>query len=161
MALFNKQLSHDAGLGDSSHSSSDEDDREYHVHMELDRGDSDDIAADTAAEEWERTLDRCTELEVMGDGAPVATGCGPSPESSRAVVKVLRGRGPTKSLRATEPMYLEYNALGQPCGRWRRKYGTHLGLCLRKLSILHSWNEVPAGVKQSLWDDTRVRNNRL
>ena len=162
MALFNKELFHDAGVVDSSHSSSEDDDREYRVHMELDRGDPDDIAADIAAEEWERTLDRCSEHEVMGDRAPVVTECGPSHrESSSAGVKVLRGRGPTKSLRATEPMYLEYNALGQPCGKWRRKYGTHLGLCVRKLSILHSWNEVPAGVKQSLWDDTRVRNSKL
>ena len=31
-----------------------------------------------------------------------------------------KGRGPTKSFKVTEPMQLEYNALGQPCGKWRR-----------------------------------------
>ena len=37
--------------------------------------------------------------------------------------KKRKVRGPTKSLKVTEPMHLEYNALGQPCGKWRRQYG--------------------------------------
>ena len=32
-----------------------------------------------------------------------------------------KGRGPMKNLKVTEPMHLEYNALGQPCGKWRRE----------------------------------------
>lgn len=70
--------------------------------------------------------------------------------------KKKRGRGPTKGIKVTEPMHLEYNNLGQPCGRWRGKYGTQVGLCMRKLSILHSWSEVPEGLKKALWEDTVV-----
>ncbi|XP_057529019.1 uncharacterized protein LOC130807718 [Amaranthus tricolor] len=67
--------------------------------------------------------------------------------------KKRKGRGPTKNLKVTETMHLEYNALGQPCGKWRRQYGKQVGLCIRKLSILHAWNEVPGGLKNSLWHD--------
>ena len=67
-----------------------------------------------------------------------------------------RGRGPTKGINVKEPMYLEYNDMGQPCGKWRGKYGSQIGLCMRKLSILWAWNEVPEGVKQTLWEDTMV-----
>ena len=72
--------------------------------------------------------------------------------------KKRKGRGPTKNLKVTEPMHLEYNALGQPCGKWRRQYGKQVGLCIRKISILHAWNEVPEGLKNSLWNDTVVSN---
>ncbi|CAO2813834.1 unnamed protein product [Amaranthus hypochondriacus] len=68
--------------------------------------------------------------------------------------KKRKGRGPTKNLKVTEPMHLEYNALGQPCGKWRRQYGKQVGLCIRKISILHSWNDVSEGLKNSLWVDT-------
>ena len=55
-------------------------------------------------------------------------------------------------------MHLEYNALGQPCGKWRRQYGKQIGLSIRKIFILHAWNEVPEGLKNSLWNDTMVSN---
>ena len=70
--------------------------------------------------------------------------------------KKRKGRGPTKNLKVKEPMYLEYNALGQPCGKWRKEYGKQVGLCVRKISILHAWHEVPEGLKKSFWDDTMV-----
>ena len=69
-----------------------------------------------------------------------------------------KGRGPNKAIRVTELMRPEYNAKGQPCGKWQRKYGKHLGVCMRKISILHSsWKEVLEGLKKSLWEDTMVK----
>ena len=79
-----------------------------------------------------------------------------SVSSKKRGPKNARGRGPTKSLRVTEPIHLEYDSKGQPCGKWRGKYGTHVGLCMRKLSILYSWGDVPEGLKKTLWDDTMV-----
>ena len=67
--------------------------------------------------------------------------------------KKRKGRGPTKNL-----MHLEYNALGQPYGKWRRQYGKQVDLCIRKIFILYAWNKVPEGLKNSLWDDTVVSN---
>ena len=46
--------------------------------------------------------------------------------------KKRKGRGPTKSINVTEPMHLEYNALGQPCGKWRRQCEKQIGICIRK-----------------------------
>ena len=46
-----------------------------------------------------------------------------SPTDAPTTTKKRKGRGPIKNLKVTEPMHLEYNALGQPCGKWRRQYG--------------------------------------
>lgn len=51
-------------------------------------------------------------------------------------------------------MHLEYDSSGQPRGKWRGKYGTQIGLCIRKLSILLEWDEVPEGLQNSMWEDT-------
>ena len=63
-----------------------------------------------------------------------------------------------KSLKVTEPKHLEYNALGQPCGKWRRQNGKQIGVCIRKIFIFYAWNEVLEGLKNSVWDDTVVSN---
>ena len=55
--------------------------------------------------------------------------------------KKRKGRGPTQNLKVIELMHLEYNVLGQPCGKWHRQYGKHVGLCICKISILYAWNE--------------------
>ncbi|XP_057527500.1 uncharacterized protein LOC130806439 isoform X2 [Amaranthus tricolor] len=77
--------------------------------------------------------------------------------------KKTKGRGPTKNLKVIDPMHLEYNAVDQTCGKWRRQYEKQVGLCIRKISILYAWNEVPEGLKNSLWDDTvnlfQIENN--
>ena len=72
--------------------------------------------------------------------------------------KKRKGLGPTKSLEIKEPRHLEYNALGKPCSKWRTQYGKQIGICIPKISILYAWNEVPQGLKNSLWDDTVVSN---
>ena len=55
-------------------------------------------------------------------------------------------------------MHLEYNVLGQPCGKWRSQYGKQVDLFIRKIFILYVWNEVPKGLKNSLWNDTVESN---
>ena len=72
--------------------------------------------------------------------------------------KKRKEQSPTKNLKVIAPIHLEYTASGQPCGKWRRQYGKQVGLCIRKISILHAWNEVPEGLKNSLWNDTVVSN---
>lgn len=67
-----------------------------------------------------------------------------------------KGRGPTKSLNVEEPMYLEYDEKGQPCGKWRSKYGEQVGICMRRLNINIEWKEVEEGEKNAMWDDTVV-----
>ena len=70
--------------------------------------------------------------------------------------KKRKARGLAKGVHPNEAMRLEYNHLGQPCGKWRAKYGTHLGLCMRKLSIVKNWDEIDRGLKKALWQDTVV-----
>ena len=79
-------------------------------------------------------------------------------QSSRKLLatKKRKGRGPTKSLGKHTLMTLEYDHLGQPCGKWRQKYAMQVEICMHKLSILRSWKEVPEGLKKCLWEDTMV-----
>ena len=94
-----------------------------------------------------------SEIEITPMDVPTNTTSNIQMES-----KKRKGLGLTKSLKFTKPMHLKYNALGQPCGKWRRQYGKQIGICIRKISILYAWNEVPEGLKYSLWDDTVVIN---
>ena len=89
-----------------------------------------------------------SEIKIVPTNVPTTT--------SSIGSKKRKGRGPTKSLNVTEPMQLEYNALGQHFGKWRRQYGKQIGICIRKISILRAWNEVQESLKNSLWDDIVV-----
>lgn len=138
----------------------------YDAEMKEDLGDPDDRAVD---EFWDKvdelenarpSTDRPIEKMVV-DGNSQLQGKVQQPTASEGVCGGVRkitgkrkGRGPMKGFKATEPMFLEYDSLGQPCGRWQQKYGTHIGLCVRKLSILWAWNKVLEGLLKTLWDDT-------
>ncbi|XP_048496620.1 uncharacterized protein LOC125495855 [Beta vulgaris subsp. vulgaris] len=80
------------------------------------------------------------------------------PRKSLATKK-RKGRGPTKSLGKHTLMTLEYDHLGQPCGKWRQKYAMQVGICIHKVSILHSRKEVPEGLKKCIWEDTMNQYN--
>lgn len=67
-----------------------------------------------------------------------------------------KARGPSRGLKPSEPMYLEYDDRGQPCGKWRDAYGKHVGVCMKKCSILLQWDEVEDGLKTAMWQDTMV-----
>lgn len=142
-------------------------DEEYSVQKENDKGDSDE-------QRYDEFLDKCDEYERIAESAPALLDQEMIVPQERQLIetqtaqdgkegKVLKiggerkGRGPNKLFKVTEPMYLEYDAYGQPYGKWRRKYSTYVGICMRKLSILNKWKEVPEGLKKTLWQDTVVR----
>ena len=80
-----------------------------------------------------------SEIEIVGTDAPTTT--------TSVDSKKRKGQGTKKSLKVLEPMHLEYSALCQPCDKWRRQYGKKIGICIRKISILYTWNEVLEGLK--------------
>lgn len=153
----------DEELDDDLKDFSSDEDKDYDVEREEDKGEPEDRAHD-------ELLERMDLFESMADVAPPIlendnapttitqgqTQRGNTSGKLKIVQKKRKGRGPTKSLRVTCPMHLEYDANGQPCGTWRFKYGTHVGLCLRMISILETWSKVPEGVKDSMWSDTMV-----
>ncbi|CAH9112442.1 unnamed protein product [Cuscuta europaea] len=65
------------------------------------------------------------------------------------------GRGAFKRLKVTEPMFLQIDSFGRATGKWRLKFGQHVGLCSRKLNINMRWSDVSNGLKDTLWEDTR------
>lgn len=73
--------------------------------------------------------------------------------------KKRKGRVPTKSLGKHTLMTLGYDHLGQPYGKWRQKYAMQVGICMHKLSTLHSWKEVPETLKKCIWEDTMNQFN--
>ena len=72
------------------------------------------------------------------------------------VTKKRKGRGPSKGSKVKEPMHLEYDAIGQPCGKWRHAYGKQIGACVQKLSIVVKWEDVPHSLRSAFWDETVV-----
>lgn len=75
--------------------------------------------------------------------------------SSQATKK--RGRGPAKSVKASEPMFLDFDDLEFPTGRWQKEYGQYIGYCASKLDInLRTWNDVEQDKRDILWDETKV-----
>lgn len=144
-----------------------ESDEEYNKDMEPDKGELED-------QEHDAYLDKIEQFELMADQAPplvhkkvdmsqtqqkqIVTQTQQKQVVAQTTKQARKGRGPNKGLKVTEPMCLEYNDQGQPCGKWKSKYATHLGHCLRKISILLEWDEVPKGLIQTLWEDTVVSN---
>ena len=130
-------------------------DGDYDAAVEEDKGESED-------REYDEYIHRIEQFEVMADRAPpidnhqhvVANEVSTSKSVKKRVKR--KGRGPTKGLGAREEMYLEYNEFDNPCGKWRRKYATFTGLCMRKISILLKWEDVPEGLKKTFWDDAMV-----
>ncbi|XP_021758847.1 uncharacterized protein LOC110723783 [Chenopodium quinoa] len=68
-----------------------------------------------------------------------------------------RSRGPTKEVQVKEPMFLEYDDLGQPAGDWEHVYARHLGSCAKKINInVKQYRLVPEADKQTLWNKTKA-----
>ncbi|XP_010688840.1 uncharacterized protein LOC104902680 [Beta vulgaris subsp. vulgaris] len=146
-----------------------DDDEEYDEEKEEDKSDSEDVAPDEEANMFSKLM-HLAELAPSFDNnaredyptmSSIVPHTNPRKEvktiteaTSKVATKKRKGRGPTKGLRVTTPMTLEYDDMGQPCGKWRAKYGQHIGLCMRKLNILTKWKEVPEGMKKALWEDT-------
>ena len=74
-----------------------------------------------------------------------------------SVLGKRKGRGTTTTFKKPDgPMFLQYNNLGQPIGRWRKNYSTHIGCCARKVNIRLTAKEIPRGLMQTFWDDTKA-----
>ena len=55
-----------------------------------------------------------SEMEIVPTDVPTTT--------TSVISKKRKGQDPKKSLKVIEPMHLEFNALVQPYGEWRRQY---------------------------------------
>lgn len=77
--------------------------------------------------------------------------------------KTRKPRGPSKGLKSIPGVQrvIEWDEFGRPCGPWASDYKKHVGEISRsKVSILHkSWGEVPQGIKDALWEDTKVNTH--
>ncbi|XP_056695260.1 uncharacterized protein [Spinacia oleracea] len=119
-----------------------EKDEDYDGLNENDQGEPEDIAND----EYLRRLDQ---FEEMADAAALLGVDANHPtEESVSMKGKGRGRGsgkakgPTKGLGKTGPMFLQFDSLLRPPGKWRLKYGQQIGLCSRKLNINWDWPSV-------------------
>ncbi|XP_021727821.1 uncharacterized protein LOC110694934 [Chenopodium quinoa] len=45
--------------------------------------------------------------------------------------------------------------VGQPTGKWRRQYAVQVGICARKIPITLRLSDVPIGLIDTFWNDTR------
>ncbi|XP_021747515.1 uncharacterized protein LOC110713365 [Chenopodium quinoa] len=143
----------------------------YDVNKENDLGEPEDQAQDEferRLEEFELSAKRASPIEnaiseMVGENStPQTQSQGHDDQMNtggRGGVKapaMRKGRGPTTSFKKpTGAMVLEYDNKGQPTGEWRREYGNQVGMCARKIPITFGWRQVPPGLIQTFWDDTR------
>ncbi|XP_021738844.1 uncharacterized protein LOC110705317 [Chenopodium quinoa] len=149
---------------------SDDSDAPYDVNKEDDLGEPEDQAQD----EFERRLD---DFEMSDERAPAIVntareivGENPTYESQgqgqdenntgggggEKAPAERKTRGPTRSFKKPDgPMVLDYDNKGQPGPKWRQQYANKVGLCSRKIPITLVMRQVPSGLIQAFWDDTR------
>ncbi|XP_056685646.1 uncharacterized protein [Spinacia oleracea] len=143
--------------GDESDEETPEKDKDYDALNKKDQGEPEDIAND----EYLRRLDEFEELADAAALLGVDTNH-PTEESGSKKGKGRgrgsgKARGPTKGLGKTGPMFLQFDSLLRPSGKWRLKYGQQIGLCSRKLNINWDWPSVSQGLRSKLWEDTMAR----
>ena len=139
MHLFRDEIVPEIETSDNEHHS--ESNKDYDPEMEKDiidddhdseeRGDKEDEDPYIRHENMaENTPPYPSEIEIVPTDVPTTT--------TSVGSKKRNGRGSTTSFKVTEPMHLEYNGLGQPCGKWRRQYAKQIDICIRKISILYA-----------------------
>lgn len=157
---------------DDGYQDEDEDkDKPYDVNKDTDLGEPEDQEQDA----FQRRLDKfeisvecappidSTIVEIVGENTtPQTQSQGQEQLNTGGGVGVKapakrKGRGPTTSFKKpTGPMVLEYDKRGRPTGQWIRKYANQVGICSRKIPITLCWKQVPPGLIQTFWDDTRA-----
>ncbi|XP_021745072.1 uncharacterized protein LOC110711015 [Chenopodium quinoa] len=127
----------------------------YDVNKEPNLGEAEDQAQDVL----DRMLD---EFEIAAEQAPpIENAMSESfgEDQSGGGVKgpaQKKLRGPTTSFKKpVGPMVLEYDRVGQPTGKWRRQYAVQVGICARKIPITLRLSDVPIGLIDTFWNDTR------
>ena len=127
MHLFRDKIVPEIETSNNEHHS--ESDKDYDPEMEKNITDDDDpfVRHERMAED---APPYPLEIGIVPTDVPTTT--------TSVGSKKRKGRGPTKSFKVTEPMHLEYNALGQPCGKRCRQYGKQIDICIHKISILYA-----------------------
>ena len=69
------------------------------------------------------------------------------------------GRGPSKPVRSSKPMILQFDDWNLPTGDWEAAYGCQIGQCALRIDInLRNWLKVDQIIKDKLWAETKVCN---
>ncbi|KAK9705013.1 hypothetical protein RND81_07G027000 [Saponaria officinalis] len=157
---------HDNGMRPIIKSEGSQDDSRYDDELEEDEGDEEDIADEmeiistqktrTLQNKEDRMLD---DYEILADKAAllqedIVEDCTNVSKQGNKGGCSKKGRCATKGLKVSEPMYLEFDDLDRPRGKWRLKYGQHLGFCIRKFNINWNWKDVSEGKRKLMWEDT-------
>lgn len=140
----------------NSDDSSNDGDQPYDVNKETDLGEPEDQEQDVL----ERMIE---DFEIAAEQAPPIDNAMLEPfreDQSGAGVQApakKKQRGPTTAFKKpVGPMVLEYDSVGQPSGKWRRQYAGQVGICARKIPITLRMCDVPTGLIDTFWNDTRV-----
>lgn len=78
--------------------------------------------------------------------------------SGHAQTKSKKGRGPSRGANfPSEPMFLDFNELGQATGQWTKEFGQHIGHCVTIFDInIRRFADVEQSLKDALWNTTKV-----
>ena len=78
-------------------------------------------------------------------------------ETAASTKKKVTGRGPSKPVHVSTPMFLEFDEYDLPMGRWSVHYGRQLGQCALRIDInAPAWPKVDQSIKDKMWAETKV-----
>lgn len=68
-----------------------------------------------------------------------------------------KGRGPSKGVQTSTPMFLDFDDTNLPTGKWEAAYGKQIGTCAMKIDInVKEYAKMDKEDKQNLWEETKV-----
>ena len=78
-------------------------------------------------------------------------------ETTSSKKKKVTGRGPSRPVNSSTPMFLEFDEYDLPTGDWVDKYGKQIGQCALRIDInAPKWNKVDQSIKDRMWAETQV-----
>ncbi|KAL2937211.1 tRNA pseudouridine synthase A [Bienertia sinuspersici] len=69
-----------------------------------------------------------------------------------------KGRGPSKEVQSSTPIFLEFDDFDLPTGKWEASYGKHIGKCALKIDInVKAYPKLDEVDKKNLWEETKQK----
>ncbi|XP_021728431.1 uncharacterized protein LOC110695510 isoform X2 [Chenopodium quinoa] len=76
--------------------------------------------------------------------------------TSQVKSSTKKGRGPSRSVQTTTPMFLEFDEFDMPIGKWESAYGKQISNCAQRVNInVKGYPKYDKVQKQNLWEESK------
>ncbi|XP_021744712.1 uncharacterized protein LOC110710688 [Chenopodium quinoa] len=76
--------------------------------------------------------------------------------TSQVKSSTKKGRGPSRAIQTTTPMFLEFDEFDMPIGKWESAYGKQIGNCAQRVNVnVKGYPKYDKVQKQNLWEESK------